>query len=63
MSEKTLPPPGSDEAIAMGCTCPVMDNGRGTGYLGQKNIFVMSASCPIHFRPMDKTSEDSDDSG
>ena len=26
--------PGSDDAIAAGCTCPVMDNGRGRGYLG-----------------------------
>ena len=26
--------PGSDEAIAAGCTCPVIDNGHGRGYMG-----------------------------
>jgi len=26
------PPPGSPEAIALGCCCPVLDNGHGRGY-------------------------------
>lgn len=42
------PNPGSDEAIAQGCTCPVWDNGRGRGYMGQPGIFVMTAGCPLH---------------
>lgn len=39
--------PGSDEAIAAGCLCPVMDNGYGRGYLGS-SYFVMHEGCPIH---------------
>lgn len=48
MKLPTTPNPGSDEAIRLGCTCPVMDNGHGKGYMGQKNIFVMSGGCSIH---------------
>jgi hypothetical protein len=42
------PNPGSDEAIAAGCHCPVMDNRRGRGYMGQPNMFVYTARCPVH---------------
>lgn len=48
------PPPGSDEARAIGCTCPVLDNARGRGYLGgvrDKNgniVFVWGMHCPVH---------------
>lgn len=50
MSETTdkKPNPGSDEAIAMGCTCPVLDNGHGRGYMGQPGIFVYIEGCPLH---------------
>lgn len=41
-------PPGSDRAIEKGCTCPVMDNGHGNGYMGQKNVYVMNENCPLH---------------
>lgn len=40
--------PGSDEAIKQGCLCPVIDNHRGYGYMGQKDIFIMDTSCPLH---------------
>jgi hypothetical protein len=46
--------PGSDEAIEQGCTCPVLDNAHGRGYLGGMRspegnpLFVMSADCPLH---------------
>ena len=46
--------PGSDEAIAAGCACPVMDNGHGRGYLGGvqddtgQTVFVISGDCPLH---------------
>ena len=40
--------PGSDAAVAAGCRCPVMDNARGRGYLGQPGVFVMMADCPLH---------------
>jgi len=40
--------PGSDCAIAKGCTCPVMDNNHGRGYMGMDGVFVMSMGCPLH---------------
>ena len=49
------PPPGSDEALELGCRCPVMDNGHGSGYLGGcrdpetgNMLFVISVDCPLH---------------
>jgi hypothetical protein len=45
---RDTPNPGSDEAVASGCTCPVLDNGRGLGYLGVKGLFVYSGACPMH---------------
>ena len=48
------PNPGSRDAIAKGCTCPVMDNGHGRGYMGGakdkdgNTLFVYSAGCPVH---------------
>ena len=43
------PNPGSDEAIALGCTCPVLDNGRGKGFvLDGKRVFWKNAKCPLH---------------
>ena len=46
--------PGSDEAIAAGCTCPVIDNGHGRGCMGGvtddkgQTVFVISGGCPLH---------------
>jgi len=40
--------PGSDEAIDNGCTCPVLDNGHGRGYMGVEGKFVISFDCPLH---------------
>ena len=48
MSDKDTPNPGSDEAIALGCTCPVMDNNYGKGYMGMEDVFWYSANCPVH---------------
>lgn len=48
------PNPGSEEAISIGCTCPVMDNGYGRGYLGGvqdetgQTVFVTNDNCPVH---------------
>lgn len=48
--------PGSDEAIKLGCTCPVLDNAHGKGitegYGGtpEKPVFWFSADCPVHGR-------------
>jgi len=44
-----VPPPGSDEALYQGCTCPVIDNfnGRGWFYRG-KHQFWIAQDCPLH---------------
>ncbi len=39
------PNPGSPEALAQGCLCPVIDNCRGRGIGGQ---FWMNLECPLH---------------
>ena len=49
MRRKHIPTPGSDEAIKMGCTCPVMDNNHGTGFFwGNDLCFIYNADCPVH---------------
>lgn len=48
MKKKKDPNPGSKEAIAVGCTCPVMDNHYGAGYGGQEGVFAYIQTCPIH---------------
>lgn len=40
--------PGSPEAVAAGCVCPILDNGHGRGYMGQKNVFSIRMDCTIH---------------
>lgn len=40
--------PGSDEALELGCTCPVLDNAHGRGYMGVSGTYVYSADCPLH---------------
>ncbi|HEY6019887.1 MAG TPA: hypothetical protein VIY48_08265 [Candidatus Paceibacterota bacterium] len=47
-SLRDTPSPGSDEAIALGCKCPVMDNARGLGAMGVAGLFWYSGSCPVH---------------
>ena len=48
------PNPGSSEAIDLGCTCPVIDNARGRGYMGGakgkdgRTVFVYTEGCPVH---------------
>lgn len=45
-------PPGSREARAEGCRCPVMDNGHGLGMYRNREtgdpVFVITAECPLH---------------
>ena len=44
-----VPNPGSDEAVARGCTCPVMDNARSRGRPYRGSIeFWINGDCPIH---------------
>lgn len=48
MTPNTPPPPGSDAAIQFGCTCPVLDNAHGKGYMGVAGVYVFSGDCPLH---------------
>jgi hypothetical protein len=46
-----LPPPnpGSDAAVKAGCTCAVLDNGRGDAKLAEaRGGFWITAGCPLH---------------
>ena len=51
----TLPNPGSPESVKQGCTCPIMDNAYGKGYMGGVKdddgniIFVTQVGCPVHW--------------
>lgn len=45
------PPPGSTEAQAKGCTCPVKDNEYGVGVpspQGDGRSYWVHISCPLH---------------
>lgn len=46
--EKTVPNPGSSEALDQGCRCPVLDNSHGIGYLGVPGRWAYSGDCPLH---------------
>lgn len=50
--KKKIPTPGSDDAVKIGCTCPILDNqfGRGCGWVGEDGteLFWQSSDCPIH---------------
>ncbi len=50
--EDQLPNPGSDEARALGCRCPVLDNAHGRGFPwgGHDPSFWIRADCPLHGR-------------
>ena len=40
-----VPNPGSEEALALFCICPVFDNHNGEGVNGE---FWITAGCPLH---------------
>lgn len=42
------PNPGSDEALEMGCECPVMDNHRGMFAPYPPDGWWMTPGCPVH---------------
>lgn len=55
MGETTsaVPNPGSDEAVARGCICPVLDNAGGRGVRianrdGVQTMFWINGDCPLH---------------
>lgn len=48
--------PGSREALALGCRCPVLDNHHGEGMPG--GLFWISGDCSIHGRGASKPSRE-----
>jgi len=45
------PNPGSDDALYLGCTCPVLDNAHGAGhFMGGPGVFAIVEGCPLHAR-------------
>ena len=46
MQSKDNPTPGSPEAVARGCTCPVIDNHHGRGV--KPGVFWINKDCPLH---------------
>ena len=48
IKKEKIPNAGSTEAYEQGCTCPIMDNNYGKGYMGMENVFVFTAGCPLH---------------
>lgn len=44
----TTPNPGSDEAQAAGCQCPVLDNWHGDPKVGEIRGFIITVGCPVH---------------
>lgn len=46
-----VPHPGTQEAIDQLCSCPILDNAYGQGYMKLKDgtvLYVMSEDCPLH---------------
>lgn len=41
-------PPGSQQAVTMGCSCPAAENCYGRGYLEQSGVYVYRENCPVH---------------
>ena len=50
MTTQIKPNPGSDEALKLGCTCPVMDNEYGQGCYTVDGVpmFWISGNCSLH---------------
>ena len=45
------PAPGSDAAVAAGCTCPLLDNAHGAGCGSGEDgttLYWRTAGCPLH---------------
>jgi len=42
------PNPGSPEAVAEGCKCPVTDNRYGKGIRDDRDEFWINGGCPLH---------------
>ena len=60
MKSIETPNPGSKAAIDAGCTCPVIDNEYGAGYMGMEGVFIYSGGCKLHKPDNDLTKQDND---
>ena len=49
MAKKKVPNPGSDAAIARGCTCPVLDNHHGMG-MGETSGSPLAVPSTLRFK-------------
>jgi hypothetical protein len=51
MDHATPPNPGTEEAQALGCVCPVIANCYGQGFRQPDGslAFWMTTDCPIHY--------------
>jgi len=53
MTDET-PKPGSDAAVELGCSCPVLDNNHGDGISmldhegGRRTAYWINAGCSLH---------------
>lgn len=43
-----VPNPGSDEAVARGCKCPIMDNNHGK-WVPWYGDWIISENCRLHW--------------
>lgn len=55
--------PGSDEAVALNCCCPRLDNALGKGYMGMGNVFWINENCPLHSDSVGKKKEKAYETG
>lgn len=59
---ETVPDPGTAKAIALGCSCPIIDNGYGKGWMGgvkDENgdpVFVYTVGCKLHCHEISRRS-------
>ena len=53
------PNPGSPEAQALGCTCPILDNNYGAGSGWGPDKWWITEGCPVHTGKEQKPSADS----
>jgi len=42
----SVPNPGSDEAVALGCSCPILDNNHGRGF--GDGLYWINGDCRLH---------------
>lgn len=48
MKDNSTPNPGSDEALDLGCKCPIIDNNHGRFPVMGEDGYWINEACPIH---------------